>query len=67
MTVAAPEARVSPNGFVVQRMPISFNDKGHWLLTYMQDEQLAVAVYTDDDVQDWPRLVLAEAVSDDLA
>lgn len=54
------QVRVSPNGFVAQRMPISFNDKGHWLLTYVQDGQLAVAVYTDDEVSDWPRLVPAE-------
>lgn len=50
-------ARRNPDGYVAQRFPRDFNGHGHWLLTYLDEGgNLAVQVFTDDDVADWSRL-----------
>lgn len=56
------DARLSPEGFVAQRFPQDFNGHGHWIVTSCSDEtQLQVTVKSDDEVADWPVLVVANA------
>jgi hypothetical protein len=49
-------ARRSPDGFVAQRFPESFNSRGHWLVTRMGPSGLEVEVFDDPAVADWPEL-----------
>jgi hypothetical protein len=54
------QARVSPKGFVAQRMPIDFNGHGHWFLPGVRNGELVVSALTDDEVKGWPALRLVE-------
>lgn len=55
------EARLSPRGFVVQRMEKDINGKGHWVETFAtEDSYMNLEVFNDEEVADWPRLVLGE-------
>jgi hypothetical protein len=56
------EARLSPRGFVAQRLEESINGKGRWVETFVIDGSslLNLEVFNDDEVADWPRLVVGE-------
>jgi hypothetical protein len=53
-------ARLSPAGYVAQRMDQDFNGYGHWLLTYYDDttDLLVMHALSDEDVADWLPLSL---------
>lgn len=53
------QARLSPDGFVAQRFPFSFNNRGHWLVISAVDGRITWTVLDDADVQDWPALAAA--------
>ena len=55
-------ARLSPDGYVAQRMDDSINGQGNWLLTYADKEnvQIGLQVFTDEQVSDWPLLTLTQ-------
>jgi hypothetical protein len=55
------EARLSPRGFVAQRLEENINGKGRWVETFVIDGSslLNLEVF-NDEVADWPRLVVGE-------
>jgi hypothetical protein len=50
-------AKRSPDGFVAQRFPESFNGRGHWLVTRMGPGGLEVEVFDEPAVDEWPDLL----------
>lgn len=55
------DARLSPRGFVAQRMEEDINGKGHWVETFATEgSYMNLEVFNDEEVADWPRLVLGE-------
>jgi hypothetical protein len=54
------QARMSPDGFVAQHFPeCSFNNQGHWVLTYLKDDVgLTVQIFSDEQVATWLPLLL---------
>lgn len=64
----APQARVSPEGFVAQRFDVDFEGTGNWVLTTFRPSPLLgnpanglqMQAMTDEQVADWPELVVRE-------
>jgi hypothetical protein len=58
MTTATMRAvRMSPEGYAAQRLDVSLNNRGHWLLTYWSEESgVMLQILTDDQVSEWPLL-----------
>lgn len=51
------QARLSPSGYVAQRLPHDINHHGHWVLTYLgENDVLCLEVFDDATVADWPEL-----------
>lgn len=56
------EARMNPNGWVAQLWPLTAGDGKNWLLTAPnKDGQIVVTRLTDEDVADWPLLLVEGA------
>lgn len=54
-----PQVRLSPNGYVAQRLGCYLDGRGPWVLLYLLDGQLQVRGFGDVDVADWPELHMA--------
>lgn len=53
-------AKRSPTGFVAQRMPEEGADGARWVLVYFESGSgLAMRLFTDAEVANWPDLIEA--------